>query len=222
MLRVENLEVAGIEPAIRGMRNPMNSWDRSDSSEVVHTDETIDGRPLVNVYFNVGQNDRKLMHSLAVAGPEHRKFMRMIVIYMDITAPLYWWKQFDTYKVGTVSDGCSTMHKLMSRELTLDDFSHEDMGDRSDALSQLSSTISVINTLISNFRESNDDIEREALFRQCNQLMPQSYNQRRTVMLSYEALRTMYHQRKSHKLREWRDFCEHVIEGVQLFDDCIA
>lgn len=215
MLRVENVRVVGLEPAIRGMRNPMNSWLKSDSHRVIHTDEAIDGQELLWDYFIVGEADRKLMRKLVDAGPEHRKFMRMVVCYMDITAPLYWWKEFDTYKVGTVTDSCSTMHTITKRDLTLDDFSTEHLSFNN--LQFLNDMVKLINRQITKFRESGDKDD----WWQVIQLLPSSFNQRRTVMLSYEAVRSMYHQRQGHKLDEWL-YLRKEFERLPEFQTLIA
>ena len=195
MLRIENAEVLGWEAAIRGLRNPMNSWDKSDSSVVLHTAVAI------------GDNDLDLMKRLRNAGTDHRKFMRMITVYVDITAPLYWWKEFDTYKVGTVANSCSTMHKIHAKEFTLDDFSHEHLWNLN--LRNLKNTITVLNDAREAYIANPD---KDAWW-QMIQLLPSSYNQKRTVMLNYEVLANIYKSRKNHKLDEWHDLC-HWIEGL--------
>ena len=190
MIQLEHIETYGWETAIRGMRNPMNSWNRSDS-EIT---------PRLGV-VNLGKNDYELMTRLANAGPVHGKFLRMITVTMDITAPLYWWKEFDTYKVGTVANSCSTMHKLHEKHLNLQDFSTDHLGHGS--MSLLSQTIAKINKLRDKYIKSHDkDTWYEMI-----QLLPTSYNQRRTVQLNYEVLRGIYRYRKDHKLDEWRLFC---------------
>ena len=198
MIKLENIETYGWESAIRGMRNPMNSWEKSDSK--LYSVAYDDG-----VY--VGTNDLALMKSLVKAGSDHSKFMRMINVTMDITAPLYWWKEFDTYKVGTVRNSCSTMHKIHAKEFTLDDFSHEhlmDIGVYDNPVSVMGLVISCLNECRAKFLETND----KAYWHQMIQLLPSSYNQRATVQLNYAVLRNMYHSRKNHKLDEWREFCE--------------
>ena len=192
MIKIENVDVFGWESAIRGMRNPMNSWDRSDS----------DSHP--TLVGDIGRNDLKLMQSLVKAGSDHSKFMRMINVTLDITAPLYWWKEYDTYKVGTVRNSCSTMHKIHSKEFTLDDFSHEHLNDGS--LNILDMTIYHLNAYRNEFLGANDKND----WWQMIQLLPSSYNQRATVQLNYAVLRNMYHSRKNHKLDEWRDFCKWI------------
>lgn len=220
MLKVECVSVNGLKEAVRGMRNPLNSWDKSDSELVIKVDEAPNGGPMSIRRYDLGDSDRKLMHKLALAGPDHRKFMRMIVVYMDIVAPLYWWKEFDTYKVGTVANSCSTMHTLMDRPLTLDDFSHDMLPGRSGARESLLSTVRVINELMSEYANAGDG-EKKQIWYQVIQLLPTSFNQRRTVMMSYEAVRNMYHARKAHKLNEWHELCR-AFEGLVAFDDCIA
>ena len=213
MLKIENAEVLGWEHAIRGMRNPKNSWAKSDSGRC-HKDLVRDCVTCVHHNsgyaacaaggFDVGQNDFDLMTTLRNAGTDHRKFMRMITVYLDITAPLYWWKEFDTYKVGTVANSCSTMHKIAAKEFTLDDFSHEHLGFQS--VRVLKDTIKVMN----DFREEFiKDHEKENWW-QMIQLLPSSYNQKRTVMLNHEVLANMYKSRRNHKLDEWHTLCDWI------------
>ena len=199
MLKIENVEVVGWEAAIRGMRNPKNSWEKSDSS-------VVDGHS-----FFVGDNDFALMRTLANAGTDHGKFMRMITVYLDVTAPLYWWKEFDTYKVGTVANSCSTMHKIADKEFTLEDFSHEHLQD--DSVAVLESVIHTLNVHRDWFNNKVLD-DPKIDWWQMIQLLPSSYNQRRTVMLNYAVLRNIYHARKDHKLDEWHTFCD-WIESLQ-------
>lgn len=203
MLKVENVEVLGWEHAIRGMRNPKNSWAKSDSGpECPYGKEKCCGECQQN--FCIGPNDKQLMMALRNAGTDHRKFMRMITVYLDITAPLYWWKEFDTYKVGTVANSCSTMHKIAAKEFTLDDFSHEHLGFQS--VRVLKDTIKVMN----DFREEFiKDHEKENWW-QMIQLLPSSYNQKRTVMLNYEVLANIYKSRRHHKLDEWHTLCDRI------------
>ena len=227
MIKIEKFEVLGWEHAIRGMRNPMNSWENSDS---VFIDEdgdwytiTGDSDPFKNVdefstdgqQVYIGPNDLDLMKRLRNAGTDHRKFMRMITVYLDITAPLYWWKEFDTYKVATVANSCSTMHKIGDKEFTLDDFSHEhlfhnvndtEMWLDIDFFNVLDNTIFYLNKA----RELYLDTKDKNYWWQIIQLLPSSYNQRRTVMLNYEVLANIYPMRKNHKLDEWRDFCKWI------------
>ena len=197
MIKFENTEICGIRHAIRGMRNPMNSWDKSDSYE-----------DIIYNTFKLGENDKGLAMKLSKAGTDHRKFLRMITVYADITAPLYWWKEFDTYKVGTVANSCSTMHTIHKRDLTLDDFSINN--------SQAGYYVDIIidlNALREKYCETKD-IET---FRALIGLLPSSYNQKRTVMLNYEVLANIYKSRQGHKLKEWHDFIE-WIEGLPYTD----
>ena len=209
MLKVENVVLPYYdqwEAIIMGTRNPMNSWEKSDSD---FSFLSPDGDPAI------GPNDLDLMTRLCNAGTEHRKFMRMITVYVDITAPLYWWKEFDTYKVGTVANSCSTMHKIAAKEFTLEDFSHEHVTTRS--LELLMITIKYLNEcrdLYVNY-DTHDNSgyskpTKKEVWWQMIQLLPTSYNQKRTVMLNYEVLRNIYHQRKNHKLDEWHDFCDWI------------
>ena len=191
MIKIENIDVYGWEAAIRGARNPMNSWDRMDSG-------------YNNGEFEIGENDYKLLKNLTIAGPEHRKWNRMVTVTMDITAPLYWWKEYDTYKVGTVANSCSTMHKIQAKEFTLDDFSHEHLEEYPKWL--LSEVISELNENREDFNRTKD----KDYWWQMIQLLPTSYNQKRTVHLNYEVLGSMYHQRRHHKLTEWLEFCDTI------------
>lgn len=195
MIKITNVEVEGWRAAIRGMRNPMNSWDRSDSF--------LD-KDLQYSIADVGESDLALMRRLVKAGSDHSKFMRMITVSMDIEAPLYWWKEYDTYKVGTVANSCSTMHKIHERRLTLNDFSHEHLDQTS--LEVLGKLIRWLNGCRYSFVTKQD----KADWWQMIQLLPSSYNQKRTVLVNYAVLQKMYHARKNHKLDEWRVFCQHV------------
>ena len=186
MLTIENVEIFGYKAAIRGMRNPMNSWSKSDSNADL-----------------IGQNDEQLMLALAKA-PEERKYLRMIHVQFDVTAPLYWWKEFDTYKVGTVANSCSTMHKIADKEFTLDDFSHEHLDRFSTEV--LGWTIKALNGSREDYMKSKSKDD----WWQMIQLLPSSYNQLRTVDLNYEVLLNQYFQRKEHKLDEWRIYCEQI------------
>lgn len=221
MLKIENTEVMGWEHAIRGMRNPKNSWEKTDSYPAVDYGKcgkieregicTKEDRDCTGFEcFEVGPNDLKLMTTLRNAGTDHRKFMRMITVYMDITAPLYWWKEFDTYKVGTVTNSCSTMHKIADKEFTIDDFSIEHLNDdRSAEVSNLEwfeHLITHLNRDRKRFIETKD----KQYWWQLIQLLPSSYNQRRTVMLNYEVLANIYKSRRNHKLDEWHTFCDWI------------
>lgn len=242
MLKIENTEVIGWEHAIRGMRNPKNSWVKSDSgvcathgpahcADCVYTDCHADDVEIGTKYI-LGPNDLNLMTTLRNAGTDHRKFMRMITVYLDITAPLYWWKEFDTYKVGTVANSCSTMHKIADKEFTLADFSCEHL-DREpyhrnwiesvivdeDITSPhkvwmtpfdvLRCTIEMLNAYRENYLETKD----KKYWWQMIQLLPSSYNQKRTIMLNYEVLANIYKSRRHHKLDEWHTLCD-WIEGL--------
>lgn len=254
MLKIENTEVVGWEAAIRGMRNPMNSWEKSDSifiedgeyHDICGNSGPYNGTVTdTETFFEIGEKDFDLMNRLRNSGTDHRKFMRMITVYLDITAPLYWWKEFDTYKVGTVADSCSTMHKIAAKEFTLDDFSHDHLIDYyqyycnevegpviSDAphiscggLQLLDLTINVLNYYRKEYNIASDKLKRTDLTEaerkhvlaqqklywwQMIQLLPSSYNQRRTVMLNYEVLANIYKSRRNHKLDEWHTFCDWI------------
>lgn len=218
MLKVENVEVLGWEHAIRGMRNPKNSWAKSDSGqECPYGKEKCCGECQQN--FCIGPNDKQLMMTLRNAGTDHRKFMRMITVYLDITAPLYWWKEFDTYKVGTVANSCSTMHKIADKEFTLENFSCEHLlsywGEEKvnptiiypcTPMQHLNQTIACLNVCRKKYLETKD----KKYWWQMIQLLPSSYNQRRTVMLNYEVLANIYKSRRNHKLDEWHTFCDWI------------
>lgn len=204
------------EEAIRGMRNPMNSWNYSDSYHNKEEYDSLNGQKYVgagNVDYCVGYNDNKLMMNLAAGGPVHAKYRRMITVYLDITAPLYWWKEFDTYKVGTVANSCSTMHKIHAKEFNWDDFSTEHLihcrdcklGDVGPTL-VMDSVIYALNVYRKKYLETKD----KKYWWQMIQLLPSSYNQKRTVMLNYEVLVGIYRWRKEHKLDEWREFCRWI------------
>lgn len=244
MIKIKNAEVMGWEHVIRGMRNPMNSWDRSDSGICgggymhIGCDNCANRIPCNHSFdgsWQLGQEDHCLMMKLAKAGSVHGKFRRMISVYVDITAPFYWWKEFDTYKVGTVANSCSTMHKIHAKEFTIDDFSHEHLFDSSigddtdcyvdhnlesiEPIGVLSLVVDMLNTA----RELYLDYQKKAAdgdqfakdhvkeyWWQMIQLLPSSYNQKRTVMLNYEVLSNIYQYRREHKLDEWREFCQWI------------
>ena len=199
MINIENVSVWGFEHAIRGMRNPMNSWDKSDSEWIIHTPEYVH---LSEAEYIIGKNDLDLMKRLYKAGTEHRKYLRQIFVSLDITAPLYWWKEFDTYKVGTVANSCSTMHKIAAKKFELDDFSHEHLCEG--ALIILEKLIYSLNT----FREAYLDTSNKDHWWQMIQLLPSSYNQRRTITMNYENVFNIIKQRSGHKLDEWNIFVE--------------
>lgn len=256
MLKIEHTEVVGWETAIRGMRNPLNSWEKSDSfvCEEKHgmTNDEIEatcgkcprGRGCgkcdiydINPHFIVGTNDLDLMTRLRNAGTDHRKFMRMLTVYLDITAPLYWWKEFDTYKVGTVANSCSTMHKIADKEFTLEDFSHEHLFGRDDMLKfedrvdvRLDNALAAVDieghvcfftpegyaqmtcNILNHYRKLYLETTDKKYWWQMIQLLPTSYNQKRTVMLNYEVLANIYKSRRNHKLDEWHTLCDWIEE----------
>ena len=198
MIKVENIDVWGFEHAVRGMRNPMNSWDKSDSDYTT--------AKFCEVDYIIGDEDLRLMRKLYKAGTEHRKYLRQIVVSMDITAPLYWWKEFDTYKVGTVANSCSTMHKIHSKEFTIDDFSHEHLCGAS--IDQLEMLIDWLNDC----RKSYVEQKHKEDWWQLIQLLPSSYNQKRTITMNYENVMTIIRQRTGHKLNEWNEFVNILFE----------
>ena len=248
MLKIENVEVMGWEAAIRGMRNPMNSWEKGDSKYCSEYDHPpIEGScqycPYDNIcnksekamrqMYLVESNDYDLMTRLRNAGTDHRKFMRMITVYLDITAPLYWWKEFDTYKVGTVANSCSTMHKIHDKEFTLDDFSCEHLFKEDDVGGMYYSAtaeeeftsmdvLKVIIEALNTYRKTYMAVKADAVsdydhtskeyWWQMIQLLPSSYNQKRTLMLNYEVLANIYKSRRNHKLDEWHTFCDWIEE----------
>lgn len=231
MLKIENFEVTGWEAAIRGMRNPKNSWNKSDTMIVDVPDtprldysgnvvEVIPAHKQVVIRYEdkkwdgIGEKDIRLMTTLCNAGTDHRKFMRMIIVYLDITAPLYYWKEFDTYKVGTVANSCSTMHKIADKEFTLEDFSHEHLV----CISTLDYVVQELNCWRTRYIQYDEDptigenlkMSKKDIWWQMIQLLPSSYNQKRTVMLNYEVLANMYKSRRNHKLDEWHTFCDWI------------
>ena len=248
MIKIENFEVLGWEHAIRGMRNPMNSWGKSDSfipcyqrikcheceanQKCAYYFEDGHGLPYKKDEF-IGPNDYDLMMRLRNAGTDHRKFMRMITVYVDITAPLYWWKEFDTYKVGTVANSCSTMHKIADKEFEEGDFSTEHLfdaeskdvefpiiyGKEHSPIWALNMTIKMLNFYRKKYLETKtkpmkEEVKRaqliKAYWQQMIQLLPSSYNQKRTVMMNYEVLANIYKSRKNHKLDEWVELCKWI------------
>ena len=223
MLKIENTEVTGWEAAIRGMRNPMNSWKKSDSifvedgecHDICGNSGPYNGTVTdTETFFEMGEKDFDLMTRLRNSGTDHRKFMRMITVYLDITAPLYWWKEFDTYKVGTVANSCSTMHKIAAKEFTMDDFSHEHLEGR--ALNTLEDMVDELNYWRDYYLVTKKQnvigacTKAKDIWWQMIQLLPSSYNQRRTVMLNYEVLANIYKSRRNHKLDEWHTFCDWI------------
>ena len=213
MIKIEDVEVMGMRKAIKGMRNAMNSWEKRDSSLLFCHEiicalcpyESLDSIECDNKsHFIIGEADMKLCKNLIKAGSPDRKFLRMIHVQADVTAPLYWWKEYDTYKVGTVANSCSTMHTIHKRDLTLDDFSYEHLIPV--ALDCLNETIKTINTA----RQFVVDMKLKEDWWQMIQLLPSSFNQMRTIDLNYETLLSIYRQRKNHKLDEWREFCKWI------------
>lgn len=196
MIKVENVDFWGFEHAIRGMRNPKNSWEKSDSA--------YDNQLAIS--YTIGPNDMKLMQTLFKGGTEHRKYLRQIFVSMDITAPLYWWKEFDTYKVGTVSNSCSTMHKIAAKEFELDDFSHEQLFANSKR--KLSLIINELNEWREIYLDETNVVLKKEYWWQMIQLLPSSYNQRRTITMNYENVFTILRQRRGHKLDEWNTLCD--------------
>lgn len=216
MIKIEKLETTGWEHAIRGMRNPMNSWNKSDTFYYCY--------PKDEIPHKIGDNDLKLMKKLVKAGTDHRKFMRMITVYVDITAPLYWWKEFDTYKVGAVCNSCSTMHKITEKPFEMNDFSFEhlekcleDDGEIcAEPLEDLEYLIDMLNLYRNFYIETKD----KKYWWQIIQLLPCSYNQKRTIMLNYEVLSNIYKSRINHKLDEWKTFCK-WIETLPYFKELV-
>ena len=216
MIKFEHPEVWGWEHAIRGMRNPLNSWDKSDSSFNYDVEATTAGDEepqYIHIDATIGYNDFSLMHRLIRAGSSHRKFLRQIFVSVDITAPRYWWAEFDTYKVGTTSNSCSTMHKIHAKEFELDDFSHEHLITDEPIPTRIYSPMQMMEANIKNLNHLRSlylETKDKKYWWQLIQLLPQSYNQRRTVTLTYENLLNMVSQRRGHKLDEWHDFCDWV------------
>ena len=205
MLKIENFEVVGWEHAIRGMRNPMNSWEKSDSEWVPQFD-TVQGP--VSGKFIIGPNDYALMKKLRNAGTDHRKFMRMITVYLDITAPQFWWYEFDTYHVGTVKNSCSKMHKIHAYPFTIDNFTHEGCDEVSLATNVLNQVVEACDILRERFNNTKDKKYWRALI----EILPSAYNMKASVMLNYEVLANIYQSRKNHKLDEWHTFCHWIDE----------
>lgn len=230
MIKIEKTEVVGWEAAIRGMRNPKNSWDKMDSRWNYVSCGECNGNASCVTDFHIGENDHDLMTRLAKGGPVHAKYRRMITVYLDITAPLYWWKEFDTYAVGVVKNSCSTMHKIADKEFTLDDFSHEHLISRDEGwdditcsmengevvlhncspMDILKLTCGMLNFYRNQYLKDfySDDVKED--WCQMIQLLPSSYNQKRTIMLNYEVLAGLYPMRKDHKLDEWQEFCKWI------------
>lgn len=252
MIKIENINVFGWEPTIRGMRNPMNSWEKSDSCEcsieemeyskclTSCTESEIPEKCINCKGVYLGKNDLQLMRTLSKAGTDHSKFLRMIVVTMDITAPLYWWKEFDTYKVGTVVNSCSTMHKITAKEFDVNDFSHEHIeelnGDEYNmSYDWLLRTVDILNYYRKKYNTDSEKLKRDItdaerkhvlaqqklFWWQIIQLLPSSYNQKRTIQLNYQVLKNMYFARKNHKLDEWRTFREEIEKLPYFKEICI-
>lgn len=213
MIKIENISTYGFEAAVRGMRNPMDSWDKSDSYWGLMEDESPIN-PCDEPFYFIGENDLALMRKLAKAGTDHSKYLRMITVTMDITAPTFWWSECDTYKVGTVRNSCSKMHKIHVKPFTIEDFSHEGCSEVDYAYGALLATIDACERLRQDFNETQDKKYWRALI----ELLPEEFNIKATLQLNYEVLRNMYFARKNHKLVEWREFCE-VVEGLPYFKE---
>ena len=214
MIKIEKTDVFGWESAIRGMRNPMNSWDKSDSGWEFVEDPSIIN-PNDSVQWVIGENDLALMKRLSKAGSDHSKFLRMINVTCDITAPLYWWKEYDTYKVGTVANSCSTMHKIHAKEFELADFSWEHLNERS--IKVLETVIDELNYNRNAFIETKD----KSYWHQMIQLLPTSYQQKRTVQLNYAVLKNIYFARRNHKLDEWHTLCDWIMKLPYFREICL-
>ena len=221
MIKIEDVEVMGMRKAIKGMRNSMNSWDKSDSKECglrcITSDVSLDditcnemcGGHLLRGYTQIGKEDMKLCKRLIKAGSPDRKFMRMIHVQADVTAPIYWWKEYDTYKVGTTSNSCSTMHTIHNKELTLEDFSLNHLTS-ADGTTEMLHIIGFINDQIKSYNRENEAMFKKNYWWNIIQTLPSSFNQMRTIDLDYETLFSIYHQRKNHKLDEWKEFCKWI------------
>ena len=221
MLKLENTGVFGWEATIRGMRNPMNSWNKSDSGWGFVPSQTCPTCDRYECGYIIGENDLKLMKSLSKAGNDHAKFLRMINVTVDITAPLYWWKEYDTYKVGTVANSCSTMHKIADKEFTLEDFSCEHLTVESITFG-LEPVIDILNKNRELYIQwENAGEEKKNLWWQMIQLLPSSYNQKRTVQLNYQVLKQMYFARKDHKLDEWHTLCDWMLTLPYFKEVCV-
>lgn len=220
MIKVEYIDTWGFEHAIRGMRNPLNSWERSDSQMMWVEDPSYNdiGRPDLAMSMVIGENDLTLMRKLYAGGQPHRKYLRQIFAVMDITAPLYWWKEFDTYKVGTTANSCSTMHKITAKEFTLADFSVEHLGVVPNCDPTYESAFEGVIMALNEARHCYLDTKDKAYWWQMIQLLPTSYNQKRTVSMTYENVMNMLDYREGHKLDEWREFCK-ILRGLPYVED---
>lgn len=229
MIKVENIETWGFEHAIRGMRNPLNSWERSDSSFEEYVPDYAMDTARTYSCVKIGDNDLTLMQKLYAAGQPHRKYLRQIFVSMDIIAPLYWWKEFDTYKVGTTANSCSTMHKIAAKEFTLDDFSHEhlfdgietieDSGNDMEHYENPTTCMEYVIAVLNHYRTKFNDTKDKRYWWQMIQLLPSSYNQRRTVTMSYENVMNILDYRQGHKLSEWNEYCDILMAGLPYVAD---
>ena len=222
MLKIEKIDIHGWEAAIRGARNSFNSWDKSDSGRDAdwygNDSVVVDADSEEYIVLHIGPNDQKLMKKLAKAGPSHAKYRRFITVTMDVTGPLYWWKEMDTYKVGTVGNSCSTMHKIADKEFELEDFSHEHLISDEAIPCRVYSAKGMMEATVDNlnmFRKLYLETQDKKYWWQLIQLLPSSYNQKRTLLMNYEVLANIYHQRNGHKLDEWTTFCK-WIEGLPM------
>ena len=227
MLKIENVDIFGWEAAIRGMRNPMNSWDKSESRWEFVEDPSIIN-PNDEIKWIIGENDLKLMKSLSKAGSDHAKFLRMINVSLDLTAPLYFWKQFDQYKVGVTTNSCSTMHKIHAKAFELDDFSHEHLIFVAvDTLEEVVKSLNSYRKMYLNWDNESElirkefDYDKKNVWWQMIQLLPSSYNQKRTVQLNYQVLKSMYFARKDHKLDEWHTLCDWMLTLPYFKEICV-
>ena len=222
MIKIEKTDIHGWEAAIRGARNSFNSWDKSDSGRDAdwygNDSVVVDADSEEYIVLHIGPNDQALMKKLAKAGPSHAKYRRFITVTMDVTGPLYWWKEMDTYKVGTVGNSCSTMHKIADKEFELEDFSCEHLISDEPIPTRVYSAKDMMEATVANlnlFRRLYHDTKDKKYWWQLIQLLPSSYNQKRTLLVNYEVIANIYHQRKGHKLDEWRTFCE-WIKGLPM------
>ena len=226
MLKIENVDIFGWDAAIRGLRNPMNSWDKSDMAWV-NDGQEWESVPAIDFDFDtgtkriIGENNLKLMKKLSKAGSDHAKFLRMINVTVDITAPLYWWKEHDTYKVGTVANSCSTMHKIYAKEFTFEDFSMEHIGNVPNCDPMYYAAMDYVIMALNEARHCYLDTKDKAYWWQMIQLLPSSYNQKRTVQLNYQVLKSMYFARKDHKLDEWHTLCDWMLTLPYFKEICV-
>ena len=226
MLKIENVDIFGWDAAIRGLRNPMNSWDKSDMAWV-NDGQEWESVPAIDFDFEtgtkriIGENNLKLMKKLSKAGSDHAKFLRMINVTVDITAPLYWWKEHDTYKVGTVANSCSTMHKIYAKEFTFEDFSMEHIGNVPNCDPMYYAAMDYVIMALNEARHCYLDTKDKAYWWQMIQLLPSSYNQKRTVQLNYQVLKSMYFARKDHKLDEWHTLCDWMLTLPYFKEICV-